>query len=333
MPRPAGDILPATTGTFAGLVKRAIIAEGGDQLKEVVSGAIGTLNDPSTDATWPVDATHGKGFNVPEAGNAYVNFGDLADVGGGVETVMVLVRPDTATSPGIGTLARMVYKQGGGNDYCDITRAANDTFNTKFGVGTNFSASSQAVTWDPATTNLLGTSYDGTNQNTRADGVDGTPLDKSAAGSVTNDTTQDLLIGNDTGGNGAAGTIYAVVWFNVALTGPQWAELDADEWAWASAGAVVNPGLRIRAMQDQAGTTPSADETGIEVTVFNQAGTTQLTTTATAAVASGELELDDDLVGNPTDAVKARIYKAGVVEIYDEFTVVDLDATPTEYSD
>ncbi len=243
MARPAGNISVATSGTFSGLVKRAIVVEGGDQLKEIVGGAVGTLNNPSTDASWPTDGTHGKGFNVPESGNAYVDFGDLADVGGGTETVMILYLADVANSPGVSVLSRMVYKQGGGDDYCDINRAANETFSAKLGVGAEFGASSTSPTWSTSSVILLGVSYDGTNQLARHDSTKSSNLDKSVGGAITNDTTQDLLIGNDTGGNGAAGTIFSVVWFNTALDDTQWGELVTDPWAWAEAGSSSIPGL------------------------------------------------------------------------------------------
>lgn len=107
----------------------------------------------------------------------------------------------------------------------------------------------------------------------------------------------------------------------------------------ASAGPTVNLGLRFRPKDSTNSLAPYPDATGITYSVYDEDPDDVSTATrlwqGTIDVVSGEVAIDDDSVGALGNTVYGsnRDAVVGIKSAPTALTVIDLDASPTQYSD
>ena len=335
MARPSGNLSVNTGDAIGAKITRAIVVEGGDQLKELVGGTIGTEGS-TVGASWPTDGTNGKGYLVTDGSAGHVEFGDLASLGGNsAESIIVFGESSDADAAGTRYL---VNKQGGGDDYCGIVRAANESYSGGIGVGSDFGFSSATVdSWTSAPF-LCGVFWDGSNQYARFNGNKGS---NSAKTGTSNDTTQTLYLNNSSDTNaGSTATVWFWLFLDEDVTDAQWTALQSDPWKWAQGADSTAPTYSVNPAQDTITDTSvtidatAADETDATVSHYAVVVADGATAPSGAQVAAGQDSTGSAAIasGNDTgvsNGAEGSIVMSGLTAstAYDVYHIVQ-DSTP-----
>lgn len=351
MARPSGDL----TADWSDVLS-AIVVQGGDQAIDIArSNQVLSETGVDADITWPTDGTDGKAAQFVDGSDAYLSSPDLgnalAALGDTDFTLMLycegLVADQTATerfylssgswaSRDLIQLRRASSEDVRGHVRVGLAGAGDETQSQTAAIAGTVHTSKQLITieWDAdavdaSTGTQTVTVYD---YNTAAViATASTNKTKASLYDRENVAQDEFFLGGFLGAAMPMRAYYMVAMDRLRTAGEITA-VQADPWDWAS-GVAVNPTIRIRAKSDAAGTVDFADTTNIQVGFYDAPFGTELYQSDTAAIVSGILYVDDDLVGALASTPFGVIYKADEIGVCGVFTVVDGDASPTEYSD